>query len=190
MRPTRAAPAVELRASPDIGTAPLKVSFHAWSEAPIQTATLDARGNGRVDYRGPDPDLQTVTYDRPGVYLPTLTVNGTRRAVGLVLVYAKDQLDAVLQKKWSGMKAALRRGDVESAVGYFATEKRATYRTMFNALTIPVADFGRLLGDITFDHRAGRRLDYEMVISEGGQRSSHTIQFIVDRDGIWRLDFI
>ncbi|HLY37304.1 MAG TPA: hypothetical protein VKU61_04670 [Candidatus Binatia bacterium] len=184
------APDVELRASEYVGIAPLAVTFHGWSAAPVEVATFDSRGDGRVDYRGPTLDVPAMTYQAPGIYLPALTVNGTHRAVAILRVYAKKDLDALLQEKWSGMRGALRRGDVDGAVRFFAIEQRETYRKTFNALTIPVADMGRLLGEITFQKIAGLRAEYEMVVDEGGQRRSELVVFVLDRDGIWRLKFV
>jgi hypothetical protein len=190
VRPAGAASAVELHPPFfSLGTAPLKVDFSGWSAAPVETATFDARGNGSVDYRGADlTSLPAVTYDRAGVYVPTLTVNGTRRAAVVVRVYAKGELDGLLRAKWTGFRAALRRGDLDGAVAYFAIEKRPTYRASLNALTIPVARFGRLLGDISLPRSRGSTVEYDMIATNG-ERSS-VVQFTLDHDGIWRLRFI
>ncbi len=130
------------------------------------------------------------TYKQPGLYFPTVTVNGTYRAVRLVRVFTKDELDVPLQKKWKAFKAALRRGDVEDAMQYVTIDKRASYRTMFNALTIPLKDINRILTDITFVKQDGFSVDYEMTGLEDGKRWSSLVRFVLDLDGIWRLRFV
>ena len=115
---------------------------------------------------------------------------GTHRAAAVVRVYARAELDAILQKRWRTARDALRRGDVEAAVGEFITDKRATYRTMLNALAIPVADFGRRLGGIRFHALSGPRAEYDITASNDGVQTSELVVFEIDDDGIWRLRFL
>jgi len=184
-------PPVNLQpAHPTGGTAPFTETFSVSTGVPVTTMSFDARGDGHADYQGTKLPKYEFTYKQPGLYFPTVTVNGTYRAVRLVRVFTKDELDVPLQKKWKAFKAALRRGDVEDAMQYVTIDKRASYRTMFNALTIPLKDINRILTDITFVKQDGFSVDYEMTGLEDGKRWSSLVRFVLDLDGIWRLRFV
>jgi len=184
-------PPVNLQpAHPTGGTAPFTETFSVSTGVPVTTMSFDARGDGHADYQGTKLPKYEFTYKQPGLYFPTVTVNGTYRAVRLVRVFTKDELDVPLQKKWKAFKAALRRGYVEDAMQYVTIDKRASYRTMFNALTIPLKDINRILTDITFVKQDGFSVDYEMTGLEDGKRWSSLVRFVLDLDGIWRLRFV
>jgi len=68
----------------------------------------------------------------------------------------------------------------------FAINKRAAYRSMFNALTIPLKNIDQILGDITFQRVLELNVEYDMTM---GQVSGLVI-FVFDDDGIWRLKFV
>src|SRR5882724_3324154 len=180
-------------AHPTVGTAPFTEKFMLSVHIATDTLRFDARGDGHVDYEShPASDHAMAdyefTYQRPGLYFPTVAADAGATCVGLVRVFAKEELECPIQENWKGFRAALRRGDVEGAVQYFATEKRPTYRTTLNALTIPVKDFERVLGDIHFEKQWSLyRVDYEMSHQEDGTMVSDHVEFGLDVDGVWRL---
>jgi len=186
-------PSVELsvgtKAAEVVGIAPFTSEFSMWSQAPVETAILET-GVGRYEVKGNRPEGRRETYQHPGLYVATFNVDRTHEVHAIVRVYERKELDAILQKRWATMRDALRHGDVDRAVGQFTADERASYRTMFNALTIPVADFGRRLGGITFHSLSGPRADYNMTASNDGVQSSETVVFELDHDGIWRLRFL
>jgi hypothetical protein len=64
------------------------------------------------------------------------------------------------------------------------------YTNMFTNLTIPVQQFGQLLGGIQFDQLIGFDAEYKTTVVEGGVPISKVILFVLDEDGIWRVKFL
>jgi hypothetical protein len=80
------------------------------------------------------------------------------------------------------MTSASRHWRSRSACG---ASRLSTLRSS-NALTIPLKDIDQVLGDITFKELLGRKVHYDMTV---GQESGLVV-FVLDRDGIWRLEFV
>jgi cysteine-rich repeat protein len=187
-------PILVFEPSPAIGTAPLSVTFVASSSVPTVSVVLDADGDGVPDLESTTTDDLTFTYQSPGVYIASLTVtdtaNVTHQATRVVQVLSASALDALLQAKWTGLKDALRTGDVAGACEYIALDKRERYATMFDALTIPLADIDQILTNIVFVKQEGVHIEYTMDVPEGADTVSSIVLFVLDEDGIWRLRFL
>jgi hypothetical protein len=182
-----------LRAIPSGGAGSLTTRFSLNSSVPIADLTLDLKGDGNIDFRGPSLQGQTFSYDVPGLYLPTVTVTdvtgGTHTAACLVQVYDQAVFDAQVQRRWTGMKDALRQGDVAQAVEVIALSARDTYRTLLSALTIPLSQIDQVLTDIEFVEMDEFQAEYRMIRADNGASISHFVLFVRDDDGVWRLKF-
>ena len=113
-----------------------------------------------------------------------------RTVTTLVQVVDQTQLDAALQAKWSSMKNALRQGNINATLPYLLTSRRATYQSMFSALTIPFANIDQLLTNINFVRVRGVDAEYEMSVIKGGVEYSYLVLFSIDEDGVWRIKFL
>jgi hypothetical protein len=113
----------------------------------------------------------------------------THTAIGLVQVFDRAGFDAQLQRRWAGMKDALRQGDVSRALDAVATPARDRYRSLLTALTLPLKDIDRVLTDIELVDMDEFQAEYEMVRLDNGIPISHFILFVRDDDGVWRLKF-
>lgn len=185
--------AVILRAIPARGVAPLDVEFNLASLVPLVRIALDLDGDGSVDFHGFSLQGQPFTYSQPGLYLPTVTATDlagtTYTLTALVLVWDAAALDAVLQSKWTALKNALGRGDVEAAARVFAQATRDAYREQLADLTGAGA-----LSEVANDVAAIRLLrvrdgaaEYDLKVIRDGREDSFFVLFVIDADGLWRL---
>jgi hypothetical protein len=88
------------------------------------------------------------------------------------------------------MKNALRIGDTAAAASYIVINKRASYQTVFNNLTIPFSSIDQMLGNITYQAVKGLEVEYEMLMNDGPDGNiSYMVLFSLDEDGVWRISF-
>ncbi|MFQ5803423.1 MAG: PKD domain-containing protein [Candidatus Methylomirabilales bacterium] len=185
-------PTIALRSSPPSGVAPLTVGFSLVG-GPVPTAIdLDLVGDGIVDFSGPSLEGQTFTYPEPGVFFPTVTLTDAKgnqhTGTTIVQVYDQAALDALLQAKWTGMKGALRAGEVARAVTFIHTAARAAYGSQlarFSPATL--ANIDQYITTIQLVEVGPGGAQYEMLRDRNGQILSFAVWFQVDQDGIWRL---
>src|SRR5262249_1435833 len=114
--------------SPQSGVAPLAVSFSLLGVPDSATVQIDFAGNGTIDFAGHPAD-QIFTYSQPGLYVPVVSVvdaQGQRATMpGIVHVFDRTGLDALLQAKWGNLRDALRRGDIAQALTLISERSRA-----------------------------------------------------------------
>ena len=84
---------------------------------------------------------------------------------------------------WTGLKDALRRGDIEVALSFIVEKSRERYRGIFTALSSTPSDIDSILTDISPVQVRENDAEFEMMRSG---RSFH-ILFARDDDGTWRL---
>ena len=187
------ASAPTLVASPQSGVAPLTISFSPLGASAPATVTLDFDGDGTIDFTGPSLEGPTFTYTQPGLYFPIATIadgQGQRfTASGLIQVYDPTALDFLLQTKWTAMKDALRRGDINAAVESIVLMARDDYRDLFAGLTVPLSQIDIVLTSISAVSFDEERAEYQMMRVDNGVRLSYFVLFVKDLDGIWRLGF-
>ena len=188
-----ATPAIALHVSPASGVSPLRVAFSVLG-GPVPTAVnLDLDGNGTVDFTGSSLEAQTFTYTQAGLFFPAVTITDTQgnqlAAKAVVQVHDQGALDTLLQSKWTGMKAALQRGDAPAALQFITSESRGVYQEMFSELSVVLPTVGADLADIRFVEIRGDLAEYELLVTEDGQNLSYYVEFIRDIDGIWRVNF-
>lgn len=183
-------PAV-LQASPASGTAPLTVRFSLLGGPVPALVELDADGDGVADLVAPSLDGQTFTYSRPGLYVPAVTITDaqgariTTRAV--VQVHDRTGLDGALQARWAAMRDALRAGDIPGALSHLAQRSRPRYERIFQVLAPRLAAVDSMLTALVLDEVGEREVYYVMVRTDAGVTKSFEVRFVLDEDGLWRL---
>jgi len=186
-----ATPAITLRASPPSGVAPLTVAFSVLGGPVPTTIALDLQGDGTIDFTGPSLEGQTFTYAQSGLFLPKVTVTNAQgnqfTASAVVQVYDQVGLDTLLQSKWTGLKGALRAGDIPRALSHIAVPSRPRYEALFGALSARLQGIDAILTTLTLDKIRNQEAFYEMVRTDAGITKSFEVRFAVDEDGIWRL---
>jgi hypothetical protein len=184
-------PRLVFRAVPAAGPPPLGVGFVMATELPVSQVVLDL-GDGR-SVTNPVLDSELFEYAQPGRYTPRLTVTdpsgATSTATAVVEVVDRAAFDAVLQVQWSGLKDALRQGDLSGALGAIATGARDLYRELLGALTVPLSQIDQVLTDIALVDFDEIQAEYEMLRVDNGVTMSYLVLFTRDADGVWRLRF-
>ena len=182
-----------LRVAPAMGIAPLVVVFSVAATTEPAGVELDADGDGRVDVAGPSLDGRTFVYVQPGLYVATATITdglgGKTTTRTLVQVYDRASLDSVLRAKWTGLKAALRAGDVSRGLEAVALSARDDYRDLLTALGPQLGTIDAILTEIHAVAFHEEAAEYQMIRVDGGVRLSYFVLFVRDGDGIWRLKF-
>ncbi len=184
-------PRLVFRAVPAAGPPPLSVRFVMATELPVTQVVLDL-GDGR-SVTNPVLDSELFEYAQPGRYAPRLTVTdssgATSTATAVVEVVDRAAFDAALQVQWSGLKDALRQGDLNGALGAIATGARDLYRELLGALTVPLSQIDQVLTDIALVDFDEIQAEYEMLRVDNGVAMSYLVLFTRDADGVWRLRF-
>jgi len=177
--------------SPQSGVAPLAVSFSLLGVPDSATVQIDFDGNGTIDFAGQRPADQVFTYSQPGLYVPVVSVvdaQGQRAAVsGIVHVFDRTGLDALLQAKWGGLRDSLRRGDIAQALTLISERSRAQYQQALSALTPDLPAIDAILTDVTFMRARELEAIFEMSRTDAGILKTFEVRFHVDADGFWRL---
>jgi len=128
---------------------------------------------------------------QPGLFVPIVNVTdaqGQRTTVpGVVQVFDRASLDALLQVKWTSMRDSLRRGDIGHALTQISERSRSRYQQAFTALApdLPVVD--AILTDVRFVRARGLEAIFEMSRTDAGMLKSFEVRFNVDADGFWRV---
>jgi hypothetical protein len=184
-------PAVILQPRPTEGIAPLTVSFDLTNLVPINYVSLNAKGDGAVDIQGNTLKSQSYPFHQPGLYYPTATVTdnkgNTHTAVALIQVFDAKSFDRLFQQKWQGFKNALRASDAGAALLFIAQDERAEFQGMFQHLTVPLSSIDQVLTEIRFVQMRGNTVEYEMLRADSRGTVSHLVRFVLDRDGVWRI---
>jgi len=180
-----------LLASPGTGAAPLRVAFALAGGEP-GSVTLDLEGDGSVDFTGPGLETATFTYTQPGVYVPTATAidtDGNRVSTNTVVqVVSPAAPDSLLRAKWNAMRDGLRAGDIGGAVTHIVADARDGYATAFQAIAARLAGIDAILTDITFAEARGAALIYHATRTDAGVVKLFEVRFVMDTDGIWRVE--
>jgi hypothetical protein len=181
-----------LYASPASGIAPATVSFSIVGVDSASRIDLDANGDGTVDFSGSTLDGQAFTFTQAGIYFAMVTVTGPSGTVTtgrtMIQVFDPNQLDALLQAKWSGMKDALRGGDIPRAVTFLTGRSQADYETAFRILAPELSQIDNILTGIALQSVRNGAAIYEMIRSDNGVRKSFDVRFAIDGDGLWRIE--
>src|SRR5262245_20092513 len=177
--------------SPSSGVAPLTVSFTLLGVPDSATVQADFDGNGTIDFVAPRMAEREFSYTQAGVYVPIVSVTdaqGQRTTVpGVVRVFDRGSLDALLQAEWTSMRDALRRGDIAQALTQISERSRSRYQQAFTALAPDLPAVDTILSDVRFVRSRGLEAIFEMSRTDAGILKSFEVRFHVDADGFWRV---
>jgi hypothetical protein len=99
-------------------------------------------------------------------------------------------LDVLLQARWTALKDALRQGAIEQALTHIAHAERDDYRDLFTSISARLPAIDQILTDISFVEHQGIWSEYQMLRVEDGETISYFILFVLDEDGVWRVEFL
>jgi hypothetical protein len=138
------------------------------------------------------PDEYRVRLTAEGIHTFTANVigpdgNTIYQDTVAIVVLNRTTLDSILKGKWDAMKAALMRGDVEGAVGYFAEGSRNSFRQQFTTLSSILLQVANEMGAITLLKAKDDIAEYDLRVVRSGITYSFQLVFIRDKDGVWRI---
>ena len=177
------------------GAAPLSVNLAVTSQtgSPIQTIGVDPGGNGSVGSitaSGLDGSV-SLTYPAPGTYIVNVTITdalGSHSQAVAITVWDPAQMDSFFNAVWTGVNNALIAGDKAKALTYLNASAQAKYGPVFDAL-LPSMPF------IIESYSPLQRLQVYPNIGEyavnrtiHGMNRIYLIYFLLDNDGVWRID--
>lgn len=184
-----------LRGFPLIGLTPLSVSLEtsATLGVPIAEFRWDVEGDGIIDRVGATLTEVAQTYAQPGVFFPTVTVvaqdGRTFSETTAINVFSLSELDPMLQRRWTGLQAALARGDTEGALRVIAQGAQARYRFNLTLLQSQLTQLATQFPTIRFVQLNEGLAEYEITEFIDGQETRYPVQFVIDEDGLWKVRF-
>ena len=109
-----------------------------------------------------------------------------------MLVEDSIELDALLQDKWAGMKAALTAGDVEGALDYHLEYSQDKYAAVYSALGSDLPNLAQQMQNISpvfYDEaRAKYRIRQDHEVEGETVTITYYIYFSKDESGIWKIE--
>jgi hypothetical protein len=186
---------VRITVEPTRGLAPLATLFtvSARGATVIQQTRYDYEGNLTVDetFTGPPPPLE-VTYLAPGVYLPNIVVTDSTgnlyEKTYAVEVEDEARLDSIFQAIWIAMNNALLAGDKPRALSYLTARAQATYGAVFDALLPDMAGIVGSFSGLQSSLVSSNVAEYAINREVDGVNRIFFIYFLLDADGLWRID--
>jgi len=179
--------ASRLDPNPVAGMVPFRVNFNPTLRG--RELDFDFEGDGVVDAMVAADASVAHLYEQPGLFFPTFTLHrrpDTKAAHAVTMIV--DAYPAPdLVRVWQNLKAALERGDAESAMQFVACDSRSRYRPVFAALAAEPSKVEMALTEIQARTFGRETAEFEMRRSVNGTTSSFPVAFIRDYDGIWRL---
>ena len=126
-----------------------------------------------------------------GVYTVTVTsvgYDGNTYSDSIdITVMDREKLDALLQAKWAGMKAALAKGDVEGAVEYFSEGSKPAFRAEFNRLSQGLPELVARMGLFRLVKIYEGYAEYDLRTAKDGVTYSFQVLFMRNADGTWKI---
>ena len=189
--PASAMGSLLLTASPEVGSAPLQPILRASYLGQASLYDWDLDGDGTVDQSEADLPEVGTEYLLPGLYLPVVSVTDTdgawKDASVPLLAVSETSLVDLLQGKWTGMKDALRTGDIDGGLAYITKGRRGRYRQIFENLTVPLSAIDQVMTDLTFVKITGTSAEFKMLRTDERGTMSYLVRFSIDEDGLWRI---
>jgi hypothetical protein len=180
-----------LHVLPTNGPAPLTVTFSFFGDVKILQVTLDANGDGNVDFTGPHLTQQSFTYLEPGIYVATANatdIQGNQLLTNVVVqVLDPTELDGILQARWLAMKDALRAGDIPAALSQIISQARPSYEEGFQIISAQLPGIDEILTPVSLVRIGNNEAVYKASRNDDGIPMSFEVRFAMDVDGFWRV---
>lgn len=188
-----AATAGAFEITPAVGVAPVLVRLRPATDTPWLYLNVDFDGNGTTDGRATYPEQSIdFTYTVLGIYRAAVTATDfAGRAVNqtvLVVVHDAKQTDDFFTGLWSGMNAALVRGDVSAALAFLSDGAKPVYTPVFEALLPHMREIVASQSALARVAVTENVAEYAVVRPDRGEKRAYLIYFLRDGNGVWRLD--
>jgi hypothetical protein len=97
-------------------------------------------------------------------------------------------LDQLVKSKWDALNEALLRGDVEKAISFFSSSSREKYESALQLLLPRFHEILESYKSFQLTDAKDSYLEYALNREIGGEDHVFLVYFVLDRDGIWRID--
>jgi hypothetical protein len=156
---------------------------YARLEADFAGNVVQAYGfGGRAQYVFASPGVYQVTmklFKANGDPYPPVTQT--------VIVRSVVEMNSMMQKSMSTMRAHLQNSDLTSALQHFAPAVRDQYRAVFEGLSAPLSTVGAQLGTIVDGRISEEFAEYVIVRDKPTGKQAYYIYLMPGDDGIWRI---
>ncbi len=188
---TAAPSSTVLHVLPTNGPAPLTSTFSLFGDVEVLQVTLDANGDGNVDFTGQHLTQQSFTFAQPGIYVATANATDLQgnqlAASALVQVLDQTELDGILQARWLAMKDALRSGDIPAALSQIVARARPSYEEGFQIISAQLPSIDEILTSVSLVRIGNNEAVYKASRNDDGIPMSFEVRFAMDVDGFWRV---
>ena len=159
----------------------------------IASVSFSNLGGGQVGPDAPDQTtLGTITYNSPGIYLPTVSITDSAGIVYTqnvaIVVLDKAAIDRMLTRTWADFANALANGSKPMAMQALTSLAQVKYGPIFDAL---MPYFPAIVSTWSLPQPSTITRDYaEYGINKtiNGVNRIFLITFVLDSDGVWRME--
>jgi hypothetical protein len=185
-----------LTVTPSTGPAPLTVDVR-WLYWPVNDPVkveVDLDGDGRADVsQAQYPASLEHTYARPGRYDVTAWIHErsgrVERVSVAVDVMVAQAFESDLLARWDTFKARLRAADVPGALECLHSGSRRRYeaslQSLFAGRQTSVDD---VFTTLTLVRIWRGTAEFSMERQTSGRAMSYAVRFVIDGDGVWRIN--
>jgi hypothetical protein len=154
--------------------------------------TLDLDGDGTAEVTTSSPEALQGVYTAAGLHRARLRATddqgATHEATALVAVWSRAELVAQHQASYTGLKEALRQGDIPAALTFLHSRARARYEAVFRAIPPEhLTAVDQYLAEAVPVELGYLEAEYEIRRVRNGQVYGYPLFFWRDTDGLWRL---
>jgi sugar lactone lactonase YvrE len=183
-----------LRAAPESGPVPLKVTFD-FSQRVAATVTLyefDLDDDGVFEVSSPTlPEYLATTLSTTGVHTATARVTLSDGRVltttAVVLAQSLAALDQVIRMTWSRFLGALSAADVNGAMAQLSSQTTAKYAPVLQAIGGALPTYAAALKQLYPIWIRGNFAHYLLVKKQPDGTYGFHVFFVRDDDGVWHI---
>jgi hypothetical protein len=188
---------MRLQTDIEAGIAPLESALSIDASFHFDEAEISVSGPSQPDLLDSGENEYRFSIVVEGIYTFTARVtapdgNVYQDSIAITVMNA-TQMDNLLRRKWQGMKNALEIQDFNTAANHFTEEIRLHYHDIFTSLDTHMPQIVEDMQNIEHMYIRGNAAKYRIRKNEfyGGQTvvMAHYIYFLVDHDGLWKIDW-
>jgi PKD repeat protein len=190
-QPTSETPRLSL--SPNAGFKPLVVEprISKITSLIVNSVSVDFDGDGNPDYTGNLANIPKWTYQNPGIFQSTLTLNTASGPVSLASTVFVEDATAVRARAcvaYAHLKSRLRANDLNGALQ--ALTKSFAYQFKPSALSLGtnLPDFANRIGTIANGILSLTQAELVLVEPNNGVLIGAPMLVTQSADGVWRID--
>jgi sugar lactone lactonase YvrE len=183
---------IDITASSESGLSPLEITLTLESSLDLTTASFTYTGPAEIEFLSAIAGEYRIKIATEGIYYFTATIKDSTNIpyqdTIAIHVLSETELDALLRSKWEGMKWALSQGKIGDALKHITKASRDKYGEIFELLAPQLPTLVSAMRGISLVGITENVAEYYIKRFQRGTDISYFIYFVVDEDGIWRID--